>query len=321
MDIYYCRNCGIPVESFCKEKLDSLFEKIQEAHKMTYGFYLKGYAKDLRWILIIIETKCKKCGIELKACYCSRFFEDSSKIEVEEYNLIEVTPTNFEFLDGIYKGSVVRELLEKFLVRWNKTAMKIILHSPFIGSEDEKTEDWKWILKKNHPLKFLIITRKQHAEYLKEFPVFRKNIDNDNDWFTHVLQETGEEDLGDAILEGMIKPIWAKESIQIAQKSHAKFYAGIINGFVETIITSYNLFKYEANSDETFTVNHYTYEYFMDKFLKPLGIEKLNFLPESEYEQHKDVPVVIYKEKNNEIETLSDKSPISKWDIVVKYMF
>lgn len=325
IEIYHCSKCGFPVTKICYDKLEKEFHKIKEQHRNVYSFYVKD-GPDFRYIFVFLDIRCMRCNQQAKASFYSRFFEDSSKINIKEYNLIDVYPASYYPLDGIYPRWKIRELLSVFMRRWSYIAFKTILHSPFIGpfpkSNHDKTEDWSWILRQQQELyNLLIITRKNHANYLKKMPIFDKSTDNKTDWFNSFLQSYKDEDLEDVISERIYKPLLIENNIHIYNKSHAKFYAGLIDGFAEVIITSYNIFKQGPIYGEAFTLKIYPFNFFYEKFLIPLEISQddLNFLPSKYLEKHEHVPVIVYKEIEGKIEAISDKCPITRWDIVYKY--
>ena len=327
IEIYFCSKCSFPLGKISLVKFKNIFNKIRQQHRGTYSYLLK-HDMNYHFIFVFIDVECPRCKEKVKACFYSRFFSDSPELNLKEFYLINIKPSTFEFLDGIYKRIYVRKLLEAFMKRWSYLAMKTIIHSPFIGpfprTNQDKTDDWKWILKRTNPYNLLIITRKVHANYLKRLPYFEltKSTKKDTtDWFTSILDAYEREEFEDKIFEGIIKPIFAEKSLHIFDKSHAKFYAGFVNGYYETIITSYNIFKPAPKNAETFTVLNYNCHYFHEKFLAPLQVpdENLHFIPDSVLEMDDSVPVIIYNEKEGEIEALQDESPISKWIIVEKY--
>jgi hypothetical protein len=145
--------------------------------------------------------------------------------------------------------------LERFLNRWRYTAREVLLVVPFIGfnyksSEQALQELWNWLEINVDVEKTELITRKG------TFNLYKKAQDNSGIDFK-VLVELG-------LLEPLIKKM-DKKGTAYFQKSHAKYYVGIYDDYVEVLSGSFNI--HTGASYENIYLKRYDKDFFKARYL------------------------------------------------------
>ncbi|MCK4445392.1 MAG: hypothetical protein KAW09_12665, partial [Thermoplasmata archaeon] len=156
--------------------------------------------------------------------------------------------------------------------------------------------------------------RPQSFGRLKREPVFKQPIGD------VIVQAFAEEDKRDAVAEDVIYPIWLRESTIRIQNFHAKFYAGIFPRHVEVLQTSYNIFEGENGQLESMVFRTYDREDFMERFIRPLGLEAIKMVPDSAIERTSPVGCVVCGLKDSDWVLDIEEYEACKWEILPTIM-
>lgn len=312
MNLYYCIKCLKSLEPLAIRKLKENFSEITSCYQNANAVYLKGNY-DFKWIIVIQEIECH-CNEKYLTVWYSRFYQGKTK--VKDYHLIHINGSHYYPLLGLWKRKACRNILDSLFFRWRVLASHIFWITPFIGLKYFKTDtvqlDWEWLIEHYSPFKTTIITRGSTKRKLQSYIETTLDIDYLAEKFGDIL----------------INPFLAKLNLQTFQKFHAKFYAAVFPQLnkAEVVETSYNIQKAGEDYYENISLRDYPLNIFLDRFLKPLGIEDIKIVPESVLEQtnqeEKLFPVeacIILKENGQYISQM-DSCIYTKWEFLNKYL-
>lgn len=154
-------------------------------------------------------------------------------------------------VDGIFTKTECLVFLERFLNRWRYTANQVLLVVPFIGYQYPNSREgvlnlWTWLNTNINIEKTNLVTRKGTYKLFK-------NANPDH----NILVEWGLIDkLGTSMEENKMPYL---------ERSHAKYYVGIFDDYVEVISGSFNI--HQGNSHENLTFRRYKKSFFETRYL------------------------------------------------------
>lgn len=243
---------GNNFEVIAQQELEKNKKKIADNFKAYYNFYLKGrHTAEKSFVIINYEYE----GKTYKAIFAKQI--DSEKdLNINNLYLIFHSEINLEYqVDGIYKRDQLLVFLERFLNRWRYSANEVLLVVPFIGfnyknSEEALYELWNWLEINVDISKTNLITRKG------TFNLFKKAQDNSGIPFDELVR------LG--LLEPLIEKMNQKDTTYF-QKSHAKYYVGVYENYVEVLSGSFNI--HQGQYFENINFRRYDKDFFAKRYL------------------------------------------------------
>jgi hypothetical protein len=278
----FCRGT-LNHEKEAENALKTNLKKINENYRTYYDRYVKGKdTADSSFVIINYEL----LGIKYKAVFAKQI-DNEYDLSHENLYLISHSAINLEEeIDGIYTRNESLIYLERLLNRWRYSANEVLLIVPFIGfhyknSEEARIQLWDWLGANVDANKTNLITRKG------TFNLFKQAQDNTGIPFK-LLVEYG-------LIEPLIE-IMNDGGTKFFQKSHAKYYVGVYDDYVEVISGSFNI--HQGGYFENLTFKKYDKDFFLNRYLKKL-------LPTFNYSNKIDNKLVHYmvvgdsEQKNN----------------------
>jgi hypothetical protein len=261
--IYTCSSCKKNIENEIYRDISLKIKNINVEYHGWLNWQIKGNC-DPELLVFNSISKCDNCNSNIDYSAFAKF--TGSTKDYNESDLIIADLKIFEpNVNGVYSREQSKRFLEKFILRWNLIASKIIVVSPFLGFDKNiaiKTPYkflslLEWFLTLNSFDKTQVLIRK--SEYTKIKEVIGIDI-------FEQLNQYG-------LLNNLIE-----EMNSSTTRFHAKFYAGIIpNGddpYVEILTGSYNLHE-ESSSKENLIYIKMGLNDFEENYLKPLKINSL----------------------------------------------
>lgn len=314
-EIYHCPKCGSPLDEIA---IDDLFtspkiDKFAEHHNGILN-YLLANDVTVHWFIFFNKFTCE-CGWETTASHISRCdYNPDETIEKEFVKLLHIYDT-WHNIDGLYKGEIIKNILESFFSRWNFLSDVILCCAPFISSETTYGE-WKWLTENLMPYKYFIITRPQSKEFIKRLLPFKlmsgKTDYNDPD-FLETLFDV------EKFSQRIMSPLWAEDNIITIPFFHAKFYAGVFQDHVEVVHSSYNPYYHENRQLENAVVSLLPKNNFIQRFVLPFDLDELTVPPDSSLEQSPEVSVGLIFEHQNEVDSRRWGYKNRLWEILLRY--
>ncbi|MCS2713620.1 hypothetical protein NXW18_08730 [Bacteroides thetaiotaomicron] len=227
-------------------------KQINRCYNNYYNVYLKGrHSADKSFVILdyILD------GVTYRAVFAKKI--DSEK-DLNTKNLYLIHHSNVHLecqIDGIYTRNQSLLFLERLLNRWRYTANEVLLVVPFIGfhypnQRDALVELWNWLEMNIDVEKTKLITRKG------TFNLFKTAQDESGIPFEE-LERWG-------LLEPLIDTM-NKGDMSFFQKSHAKYYVGVYDEYVEVISGSFNIHKGEYFENVSF--RKYPKSFFFERYL------------------------------------------------------
>lgn len=188
-----------------------------------------------------------------------------------------------QIADGVRDRDECFSILNSLLIRWNLFVREVFFVTPFIGfpyrndNNDEHVRNfWNWLGKTLDLNKSTFVTRRisitrltQAYDNQKETFEELKSWDMLNDLTVFAYEYDGR------------KKKYKDGYVKIYQQSHAKFYAGVFDDYVEVLSGSYNLQL--GNYMENLTFKRYSKADFKKKFLDPYSFSYRHEHEGSEY--------------------------------------
>ncbi len=187
--------------------------------------------------------------------------------------LIEVEGVNPEdIIDGVFTRDRCLAILNNMLMRWRLECREVFLVSPFIGFQytnkkyaREICEFWRWLSAVTDIDKTTLITRKCSLSSLKSaYTSIGKSYEELRKW-NDISTIVTMADSYDGRKKGC-----EKSAVKLFHKSHAKFYAGVYDDYVEVIVGSYNL--HSGSYYENMMLRRYEPEQFSRNYLAPFNV-------------------------------------------------
>lgn len=193
-------------------------------------------------------------GINYRAVFGKKI--DSEKdLNTKNLYLIYHSNVHLEYqVDGIYTRDQSLLFLERLLNRWRYTANEVLLVVPFIGfhypnQRDALVELWNWLEINIDVEKTKLITRKGTFNLFKTAQEGGIPFEELEKW---------------GLLEPLIDTM-NKGDMSFFQKSHAKYYVGVYDEYVEVISGSFNIHKGEYFENVSF--RKYSKSFFFERYL------------------------------------------------------
>ena len=242
----------INYEVIVKQELDKNKKVITDNYNAYFNLYVKGrHSSKKSFVLINYDYQ----GTKHKAVFAKQI-DSESDLNIENLYLIYHSGINLEHqVDGIYTRDHLLVFLERFLNRWRYSANEVLLVVPFIGFNYKNSEEalyqlWNWLEINVDILKTNLITRKG------TFNLFKKVQDNSGIPFEELVK------LG--LLEPLIDKMSQKDTAYF-QKSHAKYYVGVYENYVEVLSGSFNI--HQGQYFENINFRKYDKDFFKQRYL------------------------------------------------------
>lgn len=316
VQIYHCPKCGAKVDKLALHSLwKKKFRKVRREHDAVLNYALASDRDDLKWFFVFQQFNCH-CGNEMITVHRTRFELNSDlPLLPKDLHLVHIEGAIFDPLDGLYLGKTIRGILAAFLGRWNRIADLVVICTPFISSRYTSGE-WEWLVKNVSFLKIKVITRPQSYGLLKRLPIFKAKTAEE---MLRLLIRSEEENFFEAVEKEILRPITIEDSTFRYRKFHAKFFAGILTDRVETLHSSFNLFKYEEKQLENLSLKIYPRKFFFAHFIHPFRITELDVPPDKVLEMTDRVGCVVCCEKNGEFSSKYDSYEMRSWQVVQNF--
>lgn len=256
--IYRCRHSGSSLEAQAEKALLNALNAIVQAHYEVTNVYLASRLPDFEYFVVTLDIDCS-CGEKHSCAFYTKFSKNGDIPDnPSDYLLADISNTDFYgSLSRIASKSEIMGYLEKFLIRWNLFAKKIVIAAPFVGhqylSKEDKLEIWNWLLTQLDPNKSIFVTRPATFKLYKS-----------------VLEEVDGLDpllLAEFELENRLIAANTKK-----QDFHAKFFAGISDDCAEVLSGSANLVK--GPSMENVSYSKISRDVFLKNYWKPLNLKR-----------------------------------------------
>jgi hypothetical protein len=245
-------NNNINLEKIAKQQLIKYITEIDNNYRAYYHLYVKGrHSAEKSFVIINYEY----LGTSYKAVFAKEI-DSERDLNTRNLYLIYHSGVNIEYqVDGIYTRDQLLVFLERFLNRWRYTAKEVLLIVPFIGFNYKNTEDalyqlWNWLEINVDISKTKLITRKG------TFNLFKNAQDNTGIPFEELVK------LG--LLEPLIDKMNQKDT-EYFQKSHAKYYVGVFDNYVEVLSGSFNI--HQGKYFENINYRKYDKTFFKERYL------------------------------------------------------
>ncbi len=242
---------GVDFEATAEEALEKHLAEINDEFYRYKQVYVKGgYDANKSFIIIDYEHNSQDC----RAVFAKQI-ETEEDLNTDNLYLIHHSHVDLEHqIDGIYTRDDILVFLERLLNRWRYTASETLLVVPFIGFQYKNAEEalqelWEWILRNVDQAKTKLITRKVTVN------MFRNAQINSGVPFDDLIEW------------GLVEPLVDAVSQRGAtfQPSHAKYYVGIFEDYVEVLTGSFNI--HEGKYFENVSFRRYDKGFFMERYL------------------------------------------------------
>lgn len=255
---------NVNLEELAKQELLKYSKEINDNYRVYYNLYVKGrHSADKSFVIINYEIQ----GTTYKAVFAKEI-DSERDLNTNNLYLIYHSGVNIEYqVDGIYTRDQLLVFLERFLNRWRYTAKEVLLIVPFIGFNYKNSEEalyqlWNWLEINVDISKTKLITRKG------TFNLFKNAQDSTGIPFEELVK------LG--LLEPLIDKMNQKDT-EYFQKSHAKYYVGVFENYVEVLSGSFNI--HQGKYFENVNFRKYDKTFFKERYLHMFnGFEYANNL-------------------------------------------
>ncbi len=241
----------INFEELSANQLISVKELVEKKYMGYLHYYLKrGYAENS-----FVFLEYSNAGKKFQSVFAKQI-DSPDDLNTNNLYLIHHSKVDLdEQVDGIYSKSQCLEFLERFLNRWRYVANEVLLVVPFIGyhyenSSKQVVELWDWLEMNMDVKKSRLVTRKGTFDLLK------KAQDRTGVSFDFLLDWGLLEPLVDSVSSG---------DMPFYQRSHAKYYVGVFDEYVEVLAGSFNI--HTGPSFENISYRRYDKEFFKNRFL------------------------------------------------------
>jgi len=227
-------------------------KNIQSNYEAYKNYYLKGRDNANKSFVIL---NYEFSGVTYIAVF-AKLIDNENDLNTDNLYLINHTETNLEeHIDGIYTRDESLTFLERLLNRWRYTSNEVLLVVPFIGFHYKNSEEalmnlWNWLEVNIDIDKTNLITRKG------TFNLFKKAQDGTGIPFDELVEW--------GLLEPLIEKMDSKNTAYF-QKSHAKYYVGVYDDYVEVISGSFNI--HGGQYFENVTFKKYDKKFFLTRYL------------------------------------------------------
>lgn len=242
---------GVNFEEISKKELHKNSHKITTNYKAYFNMYVKGSSTEKSFVILNYDYN----GIKYKAVFAKQI-DSENDLNIDNLYLVYHSEINLEYhVDGIYTRDQLLVFLERFLNRWRYSANEVLIVVPFIGfnyknSEEALYELWNWLEINVDISKTNLITRKG------TFNLFKKAQDNSGIPFEDLVKF--------GLLEPLIEKMNKKDTTYF-QKSHAKYYVGVYENYVEVLSGSFNI--HQGKYFENINFRKYEKEFFKKRYL------------------------------------------------------
>ena len=242
---------GINFESQAKAALVRNKKIISDNYKTYLNFYVKSAITEKSFVIINYESQ----GTKYKAVFAKQI-DTENDLNIENLYLVHHSEVDLDYtVDGIYTRDQLIVFLERFLNRWRYSTKEVLLVVPFIGfnyknSEEALSQLWNWLEINVDISKTNLITRRG------TFNLLKKAQDNSGIPFDELVKL------------GLLEPLAEKmiqKNTEYFQKSHAKYYVGVYDNYVEVLSGSFNI--HTGTYFENITFKKYDKDFFKERYL------------------------------------------------------
>lgn len=253
--LYECE-CSRSLDIAALRQLEKEIEAVnmQYRTRIHYGIKNRFYAQ---YVVAMVNLTCD-CGAAHEATFYRRFVIDPNQptLKPTDFVLADVSGAPLaDTLDGIRSKDEAMDLLTKLVMRWNLRANQIVIASPFIGhqflSKEQQMTIWEWLLGMLDSRITVFVTRGT------SWRAYREAMENTG-LPVDILEQFGLEN----------KVVSAGQS---KRDFHAKFYAGISDGWCEVFSGSANLLR--GPSMENMSFRRMTRETFNMRYLARMALK------------------------------------------------
>ncbi|GAB2961784.1 hypothetical protein GCM10027048_32600 [Hymenobacter coalescens] len=245
---------GVNLEMTAQAALKKHIKRINKEYHSYYQLYVKG-SYDASKSFVVIDYKH---NTKVYRAVFAKQLKNNDDFTADNLYLIYHSGTDLEVqVDGIYKRDEILVFLGHLLNRWQYTADETLLVVPFIGvpypgAEKEMQRLWDWVAQNVDSSRCRLITRRGTFNMLKNAQI-KAGIPFD------LLVEWG-----------LIEPLVAGVSKRGAtfQPSHAKYYVGIFEDYVEVLVGSFNI--HAGEYFENISFKRYSKDFFERRYLHML---------------------------------------------------
>jgi hypothetical protein len=227
--------------------------EIARHYENSWVAHTKNWLLNADKIVIEIDLECP-CSKQYISIMYSHMFLYGNHPELDHFLIANIFNAESQKINGIYSKDICKSFVEKYALRWNLLSVQNFIATAFIGNQYQKTEIleslWKDLCYCFPPEKSLLITKSRTKS------AFESKV-NENGKLDH-LYKYGRVD---SLQQNSLK----------FERSHAKFYAGIISDFVEILSGSFNFSI--GPSVENLTYSQMSIDKFETNYLLPYGIE------------------------------------------------
>ena len=240
------------LEQLAFNALNSHLVEIKDNYKAYFNYYIKGKSSAKKSFIVIYY---KHQDVDYQAIFAKEI-DSENDLNPDNLYLIHHSMVNLiNQVDGIFTKTECLGFLERFLNRWRYTANEVLLVVPFIGyhyatSQEALTELWNWLEINVNVDKTNLITRKG------TFNLYKKAQDSTGIPYD-LLVEWG-------LLEPLIESMEGGK-MPFFQQSHAKYYVGVFENYVEVLSGSFNI--HTGPSFENITFRRYSKDFFKERYL------------------------------------------------------
>lgn len=251
--LYHCC-CGENLEKLSFSKLLQI-EKTKDLDKhyeISWVAHTKNWLFNADKIIVEFDLKCS-CGKVYRSVMYTHMFLYGERPKVEHFLIANISPATSQFINGIYSKNKCKACVEKYALRWNLLSQKNYVATAFIGNQYNKAEVledlWADLTFCFSAEKSLLITKKGTKT------TFEKKADK-NGLLSHKYKYGRVSDL--------------QKNAYTFERSHAKFYAGVLGDVTELISGSFNFTS--GPSTENLIFSSIGTEQFNNNYLSPYGL-------------------------------------------------
>ncbi|WP_291329976.1 hypothetical protein [Desulfovibrio sp. UCD-KL4C] len=256
--LYTCSSCESNLEKIAYSKLKTLFKsgEMDSFLSSLNTFHTKGFLQDADKIILELDTECS-CSSRHKVIFFTHMFSYGEFPKYTDFIIANIQGANLIYINGVYSKNDCKSYVDKLFLRWTLIADKIYAQTAYIGNQYKKEDEMKKLL---HSLSSYLPA---HKTKILTKTSNRTKIKNQ-------LNKEGEIDLNDKYN----RQNSGLDKLDNFERTHSKFYAGIVDSDVEIISGSFNYT--DGPSTDNLTFSNLPIKIFNKNYLNML---KLDYSP------------------------------------------
>lgn len=259
--LYSCK-CGNNLEAKIYDELENNYrDKLNEYFQNMSIAYSKNWLGNFERIVIEFDILCS-CKCEYRVFLYTHPFLYGHKPKIGQILIAGVNGKSLKQINGIYSKNDCKAFVEKYALRWNLLSAKSYVATAFIGDQYKKTEAletlWSDLCYYFPSKKSQLITKTRTKNS------YEAKVD-ENGHYSELKKYGQVDDL--------------QLRTHTFEKSHAKFYAGIIDYRTEILVGSFNFTTGPSKENISFIkmdTNEFNNEYLNEYNLEYEEIENSN---------------------------------------------